>query len=54
MSKVPDGFLNQISIDLKRIDEMIEEGTDQERLKLHRELDARYQTCIKDWYVGLW
>lgn len=21
---------------------------------MHRELDGRYQACIKDWYVGLW
>lgn len=54
MSKVPEGFLNQISTDLKRIDETIKAGNHQEQLRLHRELDARYQACIKDWYAGLW
>lgn len=54
MSKISDDFINQIALDLQRIDDAIANGTHTERLKLHRELDARYQTCIKDWYLGLW
>ena len=54
MSKISDDFINQIALDLQRIDDAIGNGTHTERLKLHRELDARYQTCIKDWYLGLW
>lgn len=54
MTQVPDDFLNQILSDLKRIDAAIDNGTNTERLKLHRELDARYQTCVNGWYLGLW
>lgn len=54
MSIIPSSFINQILIDLNRIDKVIKEGTHQEQLRLHRELDARYQACIKDWYVGFW
>ena len=52
MSIIPNGFINQILTDLDRIDKVIKEGTHQEQLRLHRELDARYQACIKDWYFG--
>lgn len=54
MSKDLDEFLNQIPVDLERIDNIIKNGTKLECLKLHRELDARYQTCIKDWYLSMW
>ena len=28
--------------------------SDDERLKLHREIDGKYQACVKQWYDGLW
>lgn len=51
--EMPKEFYNMVCSDIQRI-----EGSDQlssgEKLKLHRELDGRYQACIKDWYKGLW
>ena len=50
---MPKEFYDMVCSDIQRI-----EGSDQlssgEKLKLHRELDGRYQACIKDWYKGLW
>ena len=51
--EMPKEFYDMVCSDIQRI-----EGSDQlssgEKLKLHRELDGRYQACIKDWYKGLW
>ena len=35
MSKISDDFINQIALDLQRIDDAIANGTHTERLKLH-------------------
>lgn len=51
--EMPKEFYDMVCSDIQRI-----EGSDRlsfgEKLKLHRELDGRYQACIKDWYKGLW
>lgn len=52
MSLQPE-FQGMICSDIKRIEEA--DSLDAARLfKLHREIDGRYQACIKDWYKGLW
>ena len=39
--------------DIARI-EKAKTTSNEERLKLHREIDGKYQACIKKWYEGLW
>lgn len=51
--EMPKGFCDRIYSDIKRIEESYSLSPE-DRLKLHRELDGRYQACIKDWYNGLW
>lgn len=48
-----DEFKKMISTDIERIKNS-NNMSDEEKLKLHRELDGRYQACIKDWYKGFW
>ena len=51
--EVPKEFMDMVCADIQRITDSLNLSTD-DKLKLHRELDGRYQACIKDWYVGLW
>lgn len=51
--EMPKGFYDMVCSDIKRIEES-NQLSFEETLKLHRELDGRYQACIKDWYKGLW
>ena len=46
-------FVAMISEDIHRI-ENSEALSSNERYRLHRELDGRYQACIRDWHKGLW
>ena len=46
-------FLDMVCADIKRIEESNSLSSN-EQLKLHRQIDGRYQACIKDWYLGLW
>ena len=50
--EMPKKFYDEICEAIKRIEESgsLSSG---EKLKLHRDLDGRYQACIKDWYMGL-
>lgn len=45
-------FIAMIENDIKRIDEVIN-STPEDRWNLFRELDGRYQACIKYWYQGM-
>lgn len=49
----PQGFKEMVLSDIERIS-----GSNQlslaQKLKLHRELDGRYQVCVNGWYKGLW
>ncbi len=46
-------LLDMIDSDIKRI--MDSENYElEEKLKLFRELDGRYQSCIQNWYHGFW
>lgn len=51
--EMPKEFYDMICSDIKRIEES-DSLLSEEQFKLHRELDGRYQACIKDWYMGLW
>lgn len=51
--EMPKDFYAMICSDIKRIEESGSLSSE-ERFRLHRELDGRYQACIKDWYKGLW
>ncbi len=51
--EMPKEFYDMICGDIKRIDDsknLSSEG----KFRLHRELDGRYQACIKDWHLGFW
>lgn len=50
---LPEEFREMVCNDIQRIAESGKLSAS-EKLKLHRELDGRYQVCIKDWRVGLW
>lgn len=49
----PNGFREMIISDIERINNAKQLST-ADKLKLHRELDGRYQACINGWYMGLW
>lgn len=51
--EMPKEFVDMVASDIERIDK-VENMTTAELLKLHRELDGKYQACIKDWRVGFW
>lgn len=51
--EMPKEFYDMVCSDIKRIEEA-ESLSSEQRFKLHRELDGRYQACVKDWRVGLW
>lgn len=46
-------FLDMVCTDIQRISDSSNLSS-AEKMKLHRELDGRYQACIKDWYIGFW
>lgn len=46
-------FLDMINADIQRI-ENAEKFSSADLMKLHREIDGRYQACIKNWYHGMW
>lgn len=50
---VAEEFREMICNDIQRIVDS-PKLTTAEKLKLHRELDGRYQACITNWYVGFW
>ena len=50
---MPKEFYNMVCNDIARI-EKAKTTSNEERLKLHREIDGKYQACIKKWYEGLW
>ena len=49
----PQEFKEMILSDIERIKDAGKLSTAQ-KLKLHRELDGRYQVCVNGWYKGLW
>lgn len=51
--EMPKDFYAMICSDIKRIEESGSLSSE-ERFRLHREIDGRYQACIKNWYKGFW
>lgn len=51
--EMPKEFYDMICSDIAQIDEA-GKLSEQNRFQLHRELDGKYQACIKDWRIGLW
>ncbi len=52
--EIPKKFIDMVSTDVQRVENLSEcEDTDY-LLSLHRELDGKYQACVKDWYKGIW
>lgn len=47
-------FLEMIEDDIRRIDSIVKSGTKENQWELFREIDGRYQTCIADFYKGMW
>ena len=47
-------FLEMIEADIKRIDESITSGTNVQHWELFQEIDGKYQSCIADFYKGMW
>ena len=50
---IPREFMDMVENDIVRIGQASEMSYE-ERLQLHRELDGRYQSCIKNWGLGFW
>ena len=50
---MPKDFYDMVCADIERLSNT-QNLSDDERLKLHREMDGKYQACIKKWYEGLW
>lgn len=51
--EMPKEFYDIICSDITRIDES-HKLSSIDQYRLHRELDGKYQACIKDWRMGLW
>jgi len=51
--EIPKEFYDMVCSDIERIEESNSLSLE-EKFKLHRELDGRYQACVKDWYKGFW
>ena len=50
---LPEEFKEMVCNDIQRISDSGKLSVS-EKLRLHRELDGRYQACIKAWHAGLW
>lgn len=52
--EIPAEFQAMVIEDIKRIEKEVEKGTNESRWELFRELDGKYQVCIKEFYRGMW
>lgn len=43
-----------INADIELIDKVLQSNDENELKRVHRELDGRYQSCIKDWGKGMY
>lgn len=48
-----DEFYDMVNQDIKRLSESTH-LSDEQRFQLHRELDGKYQACVRDWRAGFW
>lgn len=54
MREIPGAFLDMVRKDIQRIDEVLSLPNNTKQWELFRELDGRYQACIREWYRGMW
>lgn len=54
MREIPKAFLDMVQADITRIDNIICLHDNSKQWELFRELDGRYQACVRDWYRGMW
>ena len=54
MPTYPQGFIEMVKQDILRIDDALINASNQDKFNLHKEIDARYQACVKDWFSGLY
>ena len=54
MREIPEAFLDMVRKDIQRIDETVCLHDNSKQWELFRELDGRYQACVRDWYRGMW
>lgn len=47
-------FRQMIEADIKRIEDTVISGSTEDRWELFREMDGKYQSCIVDFYKGMW
>lgn len=50
---IPKEFLDMVDVDIERL-KNIDQLSQDDKLKLHQEIDARYQACIQGWYSSLY
>lgn len=51
--EMPKEFYDMVCSDIRQIEESGSLSSEA-KLKLHRELDGRYQSCVRAWSMGLW
>ena len=54
MNEVPKEFLEMVENDIERIDRALSSSTKDGQWSLFRVIDGRYQSCIQNWYTGMW
>lgn len=54
MREIPEAFLDMVRKDIQRIDEAVSLCDNTKQWELFRELDGKYQACIREWYRGMW
>ncbi|MBE7005720.1 MAG: hypothetical protein E7424_01040 [Ruminococcaceae bacterium] len=52
MNCVPNEHIELAKADIEQIDRIVENGSAQEWISLHRTIDGRYQACIQNWFSG--
>ncbi len=54
MREIPEAFLDMVRKDIQRIDETVCLYDNSKQWELFREMDGKYQACIREWYRGMW
>lgn len=51
---VPQGHIDMVQQDIQRIEMALKTNDPDSNWTLFRQLDGRYQACVRDWYQGMW
>ena len=51
---LPKELMEMVEQDISRIEIELKNGDDISRWKLFREMDGKYQSCINNFYEGMW